>query len=300
MRRLLARKRRRDLVAALERVSVVNGAHAFSATVLPDGALVETFSGPNAERFLDGTSSSRWRELIHAEDRERFHETFSYDRLSTLQPAELEYRMVCTDGVTRRVWERLTPRRSRGRLVVDGVALDISPSHARCEELGESLVAVLGDERVHAYLGRITADGSWVEEFAGPGQDQILGVVDGTTTGDADVWMNRIHPDDAPDVSFGALLRLAEGRYDHTYRLIGFDGITRVVRDRGHAMPLPDGSVLMRGIASDVSEQARAEVALATAHAQIEAALVGSRAHLFQAEIDAAGVYTTTYVGPGV
>jgi diguanylate cyclase (GGDEF)-like protein len=300
VRRLLARRKTRAHVDALERVSQANGAHVFSGEVRADGAYVETFTGPNLHRFLGGLTEVGWRDAIHPDDRDRFAAAVSPERLRLLVPVEVEYRMVGRDGVTRWVWERLTPRRDGRRLLVDGVAIDVSLARAEREALEASLTAVLAEQKVHAYIGRIRPDGTYVEDYSGPGQEAILGGSPPSGVIDGDLWAARIHPEDLPDVSWETLLGLAEGRYDYTYRMLGLDGITRVVRDRGQVEPLADGTVLLRGIAADVSEQARAEAALATARRQIEEALLGSRAHLFQAELTPERGYDTVYVGPGV
>ena len=66
-------------------------------------------------------------------------------------------------------------------------------------------------------------------------------------------WESRIHPDDwEAYAGFNRALLRGEDA-EAKYRLLGIDGVTRVIQDRARPLRRADGSVLIRGIISDVT-----------------------------------------------
>ena len=118
-------------------------------------------------------------------------------------------------------------------------------------------------EALDAYLfsGELTPDGYFVGTFTGPGAEKLLGAAETLVRPDS-VWDARVHPDDyGPwgDAYLRAACNVGEP-YEVEYRLHGFDGVTRWIRERGVARALSDGRLIMDGVALDVTrERATAE-----------------------------------------
>jgi diguanylate cyclase (GGDEF)-like protein len=105
-------------------------AHLYIDELLPDGRVVEIWSGPGIERFLGGTPPpgtgilQAWDAAVHPDDRAVYD---AWDEIRRLEPADFEYRMVGLDGVTRWVLDRCHPRHTPdGRLLIDGMISDIT------------------------------------------------------------------------------------------------------------------------------------------------------------------------------
>ena len=118
-------------------------------------------------------------------------------------------------------------------------------------------------EALDAYLfsGEITPDGYYVGTFTGPGAEKLLGTTEALERPDTD-WNDRVHPDDFASWE-AAYLRAAEhvgDPFEVEYRLHGFDGVWRRIRERGVIRRVGDGRVVLDGVALDVtSERAAAE-----------------------------------------
>ena len=85
---------------------------------------------------------------------------------------------------------------------------------------------------------------------------------------------------------------------DVEYRLIGADGITRWVHDRAATRRLPDGTVEISGIVSDVTERRRMRAELDQAHAALSRVVEAMDGHLYTLRVDADGAHRTVYRGP--
>jgi diguanylate cyclase (GGDEF)-like protein/PAS domain S-box-containing protein len=120
------------------------------------------------------------------------------------------------------------------------------------------------------YSGEVLPDGSFVMHAQGPGGAELLG------NNPADLLAptaRRLHRDDrqafAETWSYAAL-READGTIvDSRYRLLGYDGVVRWIRDRARITVVGD-RVLLNGAACDVSEQRRAEEQRAEAVGRLE------------------------------
>ncbi len=111
---------------------------------------------------------------------------------------------------------------------------------------------------LHVFIGEIVG-GIYCEVYTGPGVEALLG---GSVPADIeldDAWPDRVHPDDWA-VYAAAMERIHGGEPgDVEYRMIGYDGVTRVIWERGRPWVTPDERLLIDGFALDVTEQKRAE-----------------------------------------
>ena len=128
-----------DLV---RRVAGSAGVHVYEFEFLDEQAYrCNVWIGTALDTLLGGVPEGMdeelaWETCIHPEDRQHYDDTalLLHDGVST----EIEYRLVGFDGVTRWVWERCTPRRVDGRLLVDGIVTDITERRKAEEELARA------------------------------------------------------------------------------------------------------------------------------------------------------------------
>jgi len=128
-----------DLV---RRVAGSAGVHVYEFEFLDEQAYrCNVWIGTALDTLLGGVPEGMdeelaWETCIHPEDRPHYDDTalLLHDGVST----EIEYRLVGFDGVTRWVWERCTPRRIDGRMLVDGIVTDITERRKAQEELARA------------------------------------------------------------------------------------------------------------------------------------------------------------------
>ncbi|WP_449065814.1 ATP-binding protein, partial [Planomonospora algeriensis] len=83
--------------------------------------------------------------FVHPGDRDAFRAHCA--TLISGQRAQLEYRLIGLDGVTRWIWTRGVPRREGGRLLVDGISTDVTERRRIAEE--RELLLVRQEQQVH-------------------------------------------------------------------------------------------------------------------------------------------------------
>jgi diguanylate cyclase (GGDEF)-like protein/PAS domain S-box-containing protein len=127
----------------LRRVAGTVAMHLYEMELQPDGTYVcNTFIGEGVESLLgplpsDRTAEEAWEDAVHPEDRAEYD--LAYAALERGDPHELEYRLLGYDGRTRWVWDRMHPRRTDdGRVLVDGVVVDISERKSATEALAQA------------------------------------------------------------------------------------------------------------------------------------------------------------------
>ena len=132
-------------------------------------------------------------------------------------------------------------------------------AHQRLEEKEAELRRVLSSVSDCLWSAEITKDGRWTYRFLSPVVTRITGRAPDLFLGGRETWRGLVHPEDRPlwDDAVG-LLRA--GQASHTeYRIRHADGTVRWVRDRVSSAPGPDGSWVLDGILSDVSDRRRVQ-----------------------------------------
>jgi diguanylate cyclase (GGDEF)-like protein len=276
----------------------------YAGEVTPEGHYVHHSEGPALERFLggrkpaDGEVGNLWESRIHADDREAY-DGFNR-RLHGGEDAEVTYRLLGLDGVTRILWDRARPRRrADGSVLVEGMISDVTrrvEGDHRLNEVNARFVRLLDVTGEHVYVALCYPDGRIEELFQGPGADRLLGGAE--PDAEMENWDAAVHQDDrAAYEAFNIALGGGEGS-DVEYRLIGADGITRWVHDRAATRRRPDGVVEISGIVSDVTERRRMRAELAHTHAALSRVVEAMDGHLYTLRVDPDGGYRTVYRGP--
>ncbi len=120
------------------------------------------------------------------------------------------------------------------------------------------------------YSAEVLPDESFVMHAQGPGNAELLG----TDPDDPDApTTRRIHPDDRPGFerawAYARLLQADGEIIEQRYRLLGYDGVVRWIRDRAR-VTVQGARVLLNGAATDVSAQQLAEQQRAEAVGRLE------------------------------
>ena len=152
----------------------------------------------------------------------------------------------------------------------------------------------------HVYAGEITPDGRYVHHNSAATIENLLGgrMPEGVAAGD--FWESRIIDEDrAPYEAFNQRLLRGEDA-DVTYRLVGLDGETRVLRDRGRPRRKGDGGMLVDGIISDITaDREEAAAHLAEAGHRFTSLLDVVGAHVYLAIALPDGSLQELFQGPG-
>jgi len=111
------------------------------------------------------------------------------------------------------------------------------------------------------YSGELGADAELVTSARGPGLGALLGSTDDGLALFA-TYDDRVHRDDWPAYreawSFATMLQRDGDIIQHEYRLVGYDGVFRWVRDRWR-VTVTDGRVFLSGAVCDISVLRRLE-----------------------------------------
>ncbi len=169
----------------------------------------------------------------------------------------------------------------------------------RHETIDMSAAAVLDLFEEHAYVGEVTADGHYVDHTSGPAMPHFIGgdVPLGSDRGT--LWESLIHPEDRPAYDDFNREMLLGRDAEVTYRLIGLDGVTRSVRDRGRPVRRADGSTLVRGIISDVTKREAADARARESAERFEGLLDVVGEHVYLAVVHNDGRVEELFQGPG-
>jgi diguanylate cyclase (GGDEF)-like protein/PAS domain S-box-containing protein len=170
-------------------------AYLFSGELTPDGYFVGTFTGPGGEKLLGATETldrpdSEWDGRVHPDDYGAWGDAYLRAAANVGEPYEVEYRLHGFDGVTRWIRERGVARElGDGRLIMDGVALDVTRERATAEQFQR--VFELSNDLIMAF------DRNLVIRLMNPAVRSLLGYEPDDVIGRE--WSLLVHPDDATD-----------------------------------------------------------------------------------------------------
>ena len=150
-----------------------------------------------------------------------------------------------------------------------------------------------------AYAGEITPDGHYIDHASWPTFARVLGGTPPQGEEAGLFWESRIHPDDLHlhEELNRRMLRGEEA--EATYRLIGLDGVTRILWDRARPRLRPDGSTLVQGIISDITQRAEADARLAEVSERFTRLLDVVGEHVYLALAFPDGRIQELFQGPG-
>ncbi|MBG0831232.1 PAS domain S-box protein [Planomonospora sp. ID67723] len=145
--RYMERRRAEELALALaatrrqfDQVIAQLNDNVWTAEVMPDGRARPVYVSSQGAGVLGGRVSTDTEgdmikiiaRYLHPDDRDVFAGFCA--ELASGSPAQLEYRLIGVDGVTRWIWTRGMPRREGERLFVDGISTDVTERHRLAEE----------------------------------------------------------------------------------------------------------------------------------------------------------------------
>jgi diguanylate cyclase (GGDEF)-like protein len=245
------------------------------ATIARD--LVVTHRGPGRDRLLGakatGATRIDWAHAVHPEDRALHRAAESFVQLSKGLPISASFRIVGLDGKTRWVSEHLSPRWERGRLRVDGIVVEVTSeriARTDAELARRRLEAVMRSASTFVWVAEVDADGTMHSIYTISGLERMFAGTLANTDDSQERWRSAVHPDDLE--RFDAAVRAAgHGEsFDMEYRMIGDNGVTRIVRDQAVATLLGEGRCRLDGLVQEVTAEHAAREALAAALAVAE------------------------------
>jgi diguanylate cyclase (GGDEF)-like protein len=127
------------------------------------------------------------------------------------------------------------------------------------------LIAEVDD---YLYSDELAADARRRTVLAEAGRERLLGVESAPAPDPLGEWQAAVHPDDR-EVWDAFLTSAREGRATAEYRLVGHDGATRWVWDRGTLRTSADGREYFDGVASDITESRQLHDELMTTIAEM-------------------------------
>ncbi|HYZ11345.1 MAG TPA: PAS domain S-box protein, partial [Actinomycetota bacterium] len=229
-----------------------------------------------------------WLARVHPEDRERVQE-LDAEAMARGGPFEYGFRVVLPDGDIR-------IHAAQGEVVLDrdgtplrvlGTELDVTERTRVEEALRESeerYRELLEHQPAVVYLAEPGAEGHWL--YVSPQIERLVGFAPDEWTGNPDLWMERVHPDDRQRVAAAeeGLIAAAQSEDKGTsdlpalrieYRMLAKDGREVWVRDEAFFLRDREPMVL-RGLLLDITDRVRAEIALRASNQALNALIESS------------------------
>jgi PAS domain S-box-containing protein len=227
------------------------------------GDAITAISGYPATDFVDNQVRS-FTSIIHPADWPAV-ERRAHEALARREAFEVEYRIVHRDGSLRWVQDHAQGIYGEdGELLwIDGVVLDVTERRQTEEALRQSEERFqLAAEAVDALIYEMDLTRMTVHRSSG--LHAVLGFYPQETDEAIEWWLNRIHPDDLPDVIFQSESAYASAQsFDLEYRILHRRGDYVHVWDRGRIVRDRLGRpIRVVGCTVNVTERKRAEAAL--------------------------------------
>jgi diguanylate cyclase (GGDEF)-like protein/putative nucleotidyltransferase with HDIG domain len=243
----------------------VVGEHVYLAQALPDGSLRELFQGPGADRLLGGAVAdaemNNWDAAVDPADCGVY--AAMVRAVAAGEDADAEYRLNGADGITRWVHDRAVARSAPdGTVEISGIVSDVTERRRLRAELAETHAAlsrVVDAMDDHLYTLRVDRDGSYHTVYRGPHREALAGGPIQGGARDDRLWESLLHPDDR-ERWWAAVARLPDGLpIELEYRVIGLDGVERIVLDRARPRREAGGMLFYDCATRDISERRRLE-----------------------------------------
>ena len=152
----------------------------------------------------------------------------------------------------------------------------------------------------HVYAGEITPDGRYVHHAStSTVQDLIGGSYPGRHRCRASSGSRASHPRTGPSTRRSTAACSADEDAEVTYRLLGLDGVTRILRDRARPRRMANGNVLIEGLISDITAREEAATRLDEASDRFTSLLDVVGAHVYLALALPDGQMEELFQGPG-
>ena len=202
---------------------------------------------------------------IHVEDREIF-ETKQSAAFAGIKEIDLEYRILCPDGVIKWIHElgKLVSDEKGNPSLIQGTVQDITGQ--------KSMVLLLEEINLrYKYVTQATTDGIWdwdiVENklYRGNGYKDITGKLIHTSDFDIDSWRKTLHPQDIGRIknSLYKVFDSLESNWNEEYRILKTDGSYAFVVDRAFLIRDKNGKAIrMIGAMQVISVRKKAEAEL--------------------------------------
>lgn len=232
-----------------------------------------------------GNDFRTWIEVIHPEDRAAVQKNFQKYFQGQRAIYENTHRMRCQDGSYLWVLDRgqIIERDAQGRMLrMVGIHIDITSQREQQAQLNLLIAQRKQQEHLNLLAENIPgalfqylrhADGSSCFPYTSPGMQALYEVTPQQLHDDADLVMQRIHPDDVDNVlATNALAREKLTLWQCEYRVILPTHGVRWLAVRAHPQQLDDGSMLWHGYIHDVTESKQLEQALRLAKETAETA----------------------------
>ena len=224
------------------------------------------FVTPNIERIYGYTPEeiyeSGFYEKIHPEDVSQVRQAYKA-LLAEGRMFDVEYRLKRKDGQWIWIRARAVSRREKdGKYFVNGISTDITERKLARLALEES------EKKYRALISNIP-DATWVVDAQGqvvfanvsPNIERVLGhTADLLYERGVSVWLESLHPDDAPRVTQAIQALFEKGEpYDVECRVRAKTGDWIWMHDRAVATQKRDGRRYAHGLLSDITERKQAE-----------------------------------------
>ncbi len=243
---------------------------------------------------FDGTTRG-WLSCLHAEDR-----AAGFLSLADDQPGvyltETAYRILPPgEAQARHIEARAVRQRDpHGRLErITGTVEDVTARHEATQQL------TLLNERLQLAL-RSTNYGVWEYDLVtnlliwDDRMFSIYGIPREKFTGDREVWVERLHPEDRDEAREVMLKVIAQTlpSYDTTFRIVTPDGTTRHIEAHGYLHRSPEGTpIRLVGLNRDITAERRMQAALDLAEQRWQLALEGSNDAVWDWNLETGDVY---------